>query len=313
MESRYERAIHSNAMDPSLSPEERKKLHDSHFYSHSEPTIPDDFAELLESYSGISRGAAQLTHVMSLRDAAYQAHHYPCLGLYRFLILALSKNPLYSSYVLPLLKAAAPSDPEPPILLDFGTCLGQDLRKLIYDGAPSSLLYGSDILPDFIPLGYRLFRDERTFPTSRFLVPADGFDPSPSNVLTALDGKCAIVHVSAVFHLFNYTDQSTLAKRIVRLLQPRRGSLIMGQQNGNKIPAEYPSRPGHRSATLFRHNEDSWAGLWDEVGRSMRPEVKFKIKTELFPHNIPDGVERPDSGQWVDKGFSWMRFEIWRE
>ena len=88
----------------------------------------------------------------------------------------------------------------------------------------------------------------------------------------------------------------------------------MGQQNGNKIPKEYPSRPGHRSETLFRHNEESWAGLWEEVGRTMQPEpVKLKVKSELFPHRRPQGVEKPDSGQWVDEGVSWMRFEIWWE
>lgn len=302
-------------MDPSLSAEERKKLHDSHFYSDSTPTIPDDFAQLLETYSGIPRGPGQITHIQSLRNEAYKAHHYPCLGMYRFLILALSNHPLYHTHVLPLLEAGskAPSDPE-PVFLDFGTCLGQDLRKLIHDGAPPSLLYGSDILPDFISIGYDLFRDISTFPESHFLTPADGFDSSPDNVLAALDGKCAIVHASAVFHLFNYQDQVTLARRVVKLLQPRTGSLIIGQQNGNKNPAEYPSRPGHRSETLYRHDEESWKGLWEEVGRTMQPEpVKFRVQTELFPHKVPEGVERPDSGQWADKGFSWMRFEIWWE
>ncbi len=317
-EQKYEAAIHSNAMDPSLTDKERKKIHDSHFYSHQEPTIPDDFAELLEAHSGLPRGSEQLTHIMSLRDRAYEAHHYPCLGLYRFLILALSRHPLYHSYVLPLLTEASSkpssSDPE-PIFLDFGCCLGQDLRKLIYDDVSPSLLYGSDILPDFIPLGYELFRDEARFPLSHFLTPADGFDPSSSNVLSALNGKCDIVHASAVFHLFNYQDQLILAKRVFKLLRPPsegRKSLIMGQQNGNKIPKEYPSRPGHRSDTLFRHNEESWAGLWEEVGRTLQPEpVKLKVKTELFPHRRPEGVEKPNSGQWVDEGFSWMRFEIW--
>ena len=301
-------------MNPNLSAEKNKVVHDSHFYSHSEPTIPNDFAELLESYSGVPRGSVQVAHVKSLRDEAYNAHHYPCLGLYRFMELFLSTHPLYKDHVLPLLKSATqPSSDPKPIFLDLGTCLGQDLRKLIHDGVSPALLYGSDILPAFISLGYDLFRDKDKFPPSHFLTPADGFDTSPDNVLAQLDGKCAIVHASAVFHLFNYDDQVLFAKRLVKLLQPRSGSLILGHQNANKSPGEYPSRPGHRSEKLYRHDELTWKGLWEKVGREMDPPVTFRVKSELFPHSFPRGVERPGDGQWRDKGFSWMRWEVWWE
>jgi hypothetical protein len=303
-------------MDSNVSIEEQKRVDEPHFYSSSSPAIPDDFAELLEAYSGIPRGVMQVSHVKLVRDEAYKAHHYPCLGLYRFMNLSLSTHPLYKSHVLPLLesppKDTLQSDPQ-PIFLDFGTCLGHDVRKLIHDGASPSLLYGSDILPTFISLGYDLFRDREGFPPSHFLTPADAFDTSPDNVLATLDGKCAIVHTSAVFHLFNYADQVLLAKRIVKLLQPRSGSLVLGQQNANKHPGEYPSRPGHRSETLFRHDEVSWKGLWDKVGREIDPPVKFRVKSELRPHSIPEGVKPPDSGRWRDEGFSWMRWEVWRE
>ena len=299
-------------MDPNISPGERKAVHDSHFYSHDSPTIPNDFAELLETYSGIPRGSAQVSQVKSLRDEAYRVHHYPCLGLYRFLNLSLSTHRLYKSHVLPLLKFTPqnPSDAE-PIFLDFGTCLGQDLRKLIHDGASPSFLYGSDVLPAFISLGYDLFRDKDKFPLSHFLAPADAFDTSADNALARLDGKCAIVHASAVFHLFNYDDQVFLAKRIVKLLQSRPGALILGHHNANRNPGEYSSRPGHRSETLFRHDEASWKSLWERVGKEIDPPVNFRVESELFPRSIPQGVERPDGGQWRDEGFSWMRWEVW--
>jgi SAM-dependent methyltransferase len=303
-------------MDFNLNTADQKLVDVSRFYSDSNPTIPNDFAVLLETYSSIPRGSAQASHVKSLRDEAYKVHHYPCLGLYRFLNLSLSTHPLYKSHVLPLLKSP-PKDTSDvelrPIFLDFGTCLGQDLRKLIYDGASPTLLYGSDVLPAFITLGYDLFRDRETFPPTHFLAPADAFDTSSDNALATLGGRCAIVHASAVFHLFNYPDQVLLAKRIVRLLQPRPGSLILGHQNANKNCGEYPSRPGHRSETLFRHNEASWQGLWERVGREMSPKVRFRVKSALYPYSIPEGVERPDSGQWRDEGFSRMRWEVWWE
>ena len=301
-------------MDPKLSPEDSKAVHDSLFYSHSDPAIPNDFAELLATYSGIPRGSVQVSHVKSLRDEAYTAHHYPCLGSYRFLKLSLSSHPLYKGHILPLLQPPPPTSSDlEPLFLDFGTCLGQDLRKLIHDGASPSLLWGSDILPAFIRIGYDLFRDKDRFPPSHFLTPADGFDTFPDSILTRLDGKCAVVHASAVFHLFNYDDQVMLAKRIVKLLQPRRGSLVLGQQNANKNAGEYPSRPGHRSETLFRHDEASWKNLWEKVGRQMEPPVSFRVKSELYPHSIPQRVERPDSGQWRDDGLGWMRWEVWWE
>ena len=33
--------------------------------------------------------------------------------------------------------------------LDIGYCLGQDLRRLALDGAPTDKTYASDIVPDF--------------------------------------------------------------------------------------------------------------------------------------------------------------------
>lgn len=44
--------------------------------------------------------------------------------------------------------------------LDLGTCLGQDVRKLIFDGAPVDSVYGTDLLAEFVEIGYDLFRDE---------------------------------------------------------------------------------------------------------------------------------------------------------
>src|SRR4051794_12193190 len=88
-------------MDFNVSTEERKVVHDSLFCSRSSPTIPNDFALLLETYSGIHRGSAQVSHVKSLRDEAYKVHHYPCLGIYHFLNLSLSTHSLYKSHVLP--------------------------------------------------------------------------------------------------------------------------------------------------------------------------------------------------------------------
>ena len=44
------------------------------------------------------------------------------------------------------------------VVLDVGTFIGHDLRRFVYDGAPSEKLYGVDIVNHF-DVGYDFFRD----------------------------------------------------------------------------------------------------------------------------------------------------------
>jgi hypothetical protein len=44
--------------------------------------------------------------------------------------------------------------------LDIGCCFAQDIRKLVHDGAPADSLWGAELVPDFIDLGYELFNDK---------------------------------------------------------------------------------------------------------------------------------------------------------
>ncbi|KAL9095564.1 MAG: hypothetical protein Q9165_001996 [Trypethelium subeluteriae] len=122
-----------------------------------------------------------------------------------------------------------------------------------FDGAPSSNLYGSDLRPDFIELGYELFLDKQTFGAT--FLPADIFDPNSD--LKQLDGTIDIIQTSSFFHLFDRDTQIRLAKRVVALLKPQKDSLIFGRQVGNveggAVPAS--SDPGR---LLFRHNVETF-------------------------------------------------------
>jgi hypothetical protein len=278
------------------------------FLNTDPPEIPAQMAELLEKYSAIPVGNAQITHVQRLRDRAYREYQYPCLGLYGFLGLALSSHPLYNAHVLPLLcgekdiqdtKVQASS----PILLDLGTCLGQDVRKLLFDGAPLDSVYGADLLTKFIDIGYDLFRDEEKLPRSHFVAPADIFDPSSR--LKEFDEKADIIHANSVFHLFSWDDQVKAAKRVVKLMRPQKGSLILGSQVGHKDPGEVESRPGRRSGTMFRHDANTWERLWETVGKESG--LSFTVRSTLVPHPLTKGNEE------AHEGFYRMTFEIWRE
>ena len=47
-------------------------------------------------------------------------------------------------------------------MLDIGNCFGHDIRKLVFDGVPGGNLAGVELRPEFIELGYELFRDRET-------------------------------------------------------------------------------------------------------------------------------------------------------
>jgi hypothetical protein len=281
---------------------------DRRFYHADAPEIPSSMAELLEQYSGIPAGEVQVEHVRRLRDRAYKEYQYPCLGLYRFLALALSSHPLYDNHVLPMLRGerdANHTTPKAPsrIFLDLGTCLGQDIRKLMFDGVPMDSVYGADILAEFVNIGYELFRDEQKLPRSHFLVPADVFDQS--SPLKEFDGKVDILHANSVFHLFNWDDQVTAAIRVAKLMRPIKGSLILGSQVGHQDPGEVSSRPGRRSGTMYRHNEKSWERLWKKVGKEIG--VSFAVKSSLVPHPLTKGNEE------AHRGIFRITFEVWRD
>jgi SAM-dependent methyltransferase len=280
---------------------------DAHFFSTEAPVIPAKTVELLENYSGIPAGEAQLEHVQRLRDRAFRAYHYPCLGFYRFLGLQLSSHPLYNVHVLPLLRGEkeikGATDTLSRTFLDLGTCLGQDLRKLIFDGAPVKSVYGADLLAEFVDIGYDLFRDEDRLPRSHFLAPADIFDQSSR--LKELDGKVDVIHANSVFHLFSWEDQLTAAKRVATLMRPSKGSLILGSQVAHQEPGGVPSRPGRQSETIYMHDQESWKRLWERVGQGLG--LTFTVKSSLESYPKVKGMD--DTDQRLSK----MKFEIWRD
>ena len=230
---------------------------------------------------------------MAQRDRAWNVWPYPCIGLFRFLDLGISSTPSYAEIIERLKRGET--------LLDLGCCFGQEIRKLVSDGAPSEHTYGADLHGEFIDAGYELFQDKGKLKT-KFMT-ADILDRTSE--FNTLDGKLDMIWAGSFFHLFGWDDQIKVAKRLVELLKPRKGSVVFGRQAGNIEPGEMPHQ-ANAGGTMFRHDATSFEKLWKEVGA--QTGTTWHVKARL------DKIEEPPKGgAWNDPNVRLLLFAIHRE
>lgn len=167
--------------------------------------------------------------------------------------------------------------------------------------------------PEFIDLGYDLFGDRDTL-KSKFLI-GDIFDETTGSAFRELDGKVDIIYAASFFHLFNWEDQFDMTQRVVRLLKPVEGSLILGRQRGNVISGEYEHRTNEKG-TMFRHNCKSWKEMWKQVGKATGTSWDVKVwleKDEDFGrYRKNEENEGNSSDNKLDAGDRRLRFEVTR-
>lgn len=165
--------------------------------------------------------------------------------------------------------------------LDIGCCMGQDIRKLVYDGASSENIYASDLKGQFWDIGYELFLDKSSLKAT--FIEADVFDENSG--LQPLTGTIDIVHAASFFHLFDWDGQVAAAKKIVSLLNPESDSLILGRQAGRAEAGDFTARV-EQTKSRYWHNPESFAKLWkhvgDETGTNWKVEADFDEQTDLF-------------------------------
>ncbi|PQE24513.1 methyltransferase domain-containing protein [Rutstroemia sp. NJR-2017a WRK4] len=238
-----------------------------------EKTIPAEkldgaARELLENYSKIPPSEVE-SHVYNIVrfpftkecNKAWSVFPFPCIGGFRFLDLAIASSPYYPT----LLSRLSTSDTK---FLDLGCCVGQELRKLVHDGAPSEKLYGCDLRSEFYDVGYDLFKDKDTLKTT-FLT-ADIFDEENED-LKKLEGDIDVVYAGSFLHLFGWDDQVKICKRLTKILK-KEGSVVMGRQVG-EVTAGERTHTVDTSRTLFVHNKESFERMWKEVGESTGTKV----------------------------------------
>jgi hypothetical protein len=166
------------------------------------------------------------------------------------------------------------------ILLDLGCCFAQDIRKLIYDGVPAESLYAADLRPEYIDLGFELFKDKDKL-ASRIYA-ADLFDPESR--LKELRGKVDVTYAGSFFHLFDWDNQVEVGKRVVELLRPEKGSLLLGRQTGTIKPGAYPNKT-NRSGEIYRHDPATFKRLWEEIGAITGTSWEVEAKLVEFEDN----------------------------
>lgn len=181
--------------------------------------------------------------------------------------------------------------------LDLGCAFGQDIRRLVVDGVDSANCYGSDLLPNFIDLGYELFQDKEKLQTKFFA--GDIFDED--STLSELNSTIDIISANAFFHLFNWDMQKKASLRVVKLLKPRKDSLLVGRQLGNTNPGEQSRWTNE--GTAYRHDIKSLQRFWDEVGE----EVGAEFRVDGF-EQVVDGL-RNKAGE---PSLTWMEFSVRR-
>jgi len=227
--------------------------------------------EIFEKYSGLAPDKI-IPHIIGVRNKAWQVWPYPCLGMFGFLHFSISQQPVYSE-VLEKIKNGGQ-------YLDIGCCFAQDIRKLVFDGAPKSNIRGSDLRFDYINLGYELFLDKETLGIQFF--EADVFDSESD--LKQFDGEMDIVHAAAFFHLFDYDDQVKVGKRVVKLLKPQEGSMVLGRQVASLEPGPKPHRTNPEKF-MYRHDGATWQKMWDEIGEATGSKWKASVEIKDMHSN----------------------------
>lgn len=172
--------------------------------------------------------------------------------------------------------------------------MGQDLRKLLFDGVPIDRLFGSDIFSQYESIGHELFRDRDTF-HNRF-IPGDLFDKSPDHAIEVTKGNWEVIVIVMFLHIFDWNDQLRAAERIIDLLSSKPGSMIIGAQTATIKPGEqalFPPfvQPGEHKS-VYRQSRETFTQMWEEVGKSRGVKLNIWAEYEaVTPEKGTEGIQ----------------------
>jgi SAM-dependent methyltransferase len=207
----------------------------------------------------------QSKHVHEIRDKAFAIRSYPCTGLGVWLAPYISHSPAYAAVVKRLQDGGT--------LMDVGCFMGDDLRRLAYDGAPSDKMYGVDIVSHW-DVGFAMYRDEGSF--KAHFIEADIMKPEVNPRLAALKGEIDVISISAVLHQWDWDSQIECVKQLVKFSKP--GTIVIGHQMGNVNAGD--TSFATQGVKQWRQNPESFRRLWDQAGEASG--TAWKTEARLF-------------------------------
>lgn len=175
----------------------------------------------------------------------------------------------------------------PPTLIDLGTCLGQDIRKLIHDGAKPTQLLGIDKYPQFLSVGYELFRDYSI--TKSCFHPADLFAVDKSSMLNMSKGSWDIVASAQVLHSFDWDKQKQVIKLMFQLARGQ-GSwlagLLAGGLQGHSVPVPPPLVPAGVHVERYIHSAATLRDIFQEAAAEANISVSIQVAYQEDPNSL---------------------------
>ncbi|KJA15437.1 hypothetical protein HYPSUDRAFT_48362 [Hypholoma sublateritium FD-334 SS-4] len=258
--------------------------------------------EYLKEQTGIDDDDSLKAHILQVQQKAYNEYPYPCILYFTFMKFTISDMPVYSS-ILELCRTR-----QNAIFLEFGCCLGSDIRRVVADGWPAHQVIGSDMRQAFWDFGHELYRSTPETFTATCLV-GDVLDPAflPAGQILSkapdtpcpnfqsltscfpLAGRVAVIYVARFFHLFDEKKQLELAFKLAALLAPEPGSTIFGTHIG--IPERPPGNILEPASTFFCHSPESWRELWEKVF------VGHAVKIDATVSPVPDNFRKAGGSQ----------------
>ena len=167
-----------------------------------------------------------------------------------------------------------------------------------------SRVYGIDIDDAFIDLGYDLFLDRETLKS--IFTTADMFSSPSSELMGKLGGGVDIVYAASFFNLFNWDQQIVLISNVIKLMKPKKGSMLLGRQLESIKPGEYPHLKKDGTTTYW-HDVDSWRKIWTKAGRATGST--WRVDASLDQEDF--GCY--EKNKWGDPSQRRLLFAIYRE
>ena len=180
--------------------------------------------------------------------------------------------------------------------------MGQDLRRLAFDGAPQDKLFGNDIVNHW-DLGFELFQDKHKF-HARYLESDLLF---PNEELRRLHGQIDIISIVHVLHQWDWDTQILACKQLVRFSKP--GSLVVGHQGGTNDIArrtQWNRENGQNEFTL--HGVESFRRMWNVVGEETG--TRWSVEASIVPWSQLGYLDSEVAYLGVD--FALLRFAVER-